>query len=87
LKYFEFIIIITKFFIIRIESLNVNGRTTLGQSISVNNDDNGQITNDTTDTDDINDKNTILNHEEINKTSSNSNVFSRIMHSEPACSI
>ncbi len=87
MKYFEFIIIITKFFIIRIESLNVNGRTTLGQSISVNNDDNGQITNDTTDTDDINDKNTILNHEEINKTSSNSNVFSRIMHSEPACSI
>ncbi len=87
MKYFEFIIIITKFFIIRIESLNVNGRTTLGQSISVNNDDNGQITNDKIDTDDINDKNTILNHEEINKTSSNSNVFSRIMHSEPACSI
>jgi hypothetical protein len=53
----------------------------------VNNDDNGQITNDKIDTDDINDKNTILNHEEINKTSSNSNVFSRIMHSEPACSI
>ncbi len=53
----------------------------------MNNDDNGQMPNNKIDTDDINDKNAILNPEQINKTPSNSNVFSRIMHSEHACSI
>jgi hypothetical protein len=84
--------------IIRIESPNLNGRTaTFRQSISIN-DDNGQLTNQKTD-DDVNNnetkiyksssnildnsRNTIMVQEQIQKTSSNSNVFSRLMHSEP----
>jgi len=82
------------FFIIRIESHNINGRITLGQSIGMNDDDdNGQMTNKKLDYDkklsrtslNINDKSKMKNlvDEQIYKTSSNSNVFSRIMHSEP----
>jgi hypothetical protein len=81
--------------VIRIESLGVNGGTTRDRSISIN-DDNGQMTNKKTDDEDNNDKklyksssdindnskNTNLVHEQTNKTS-NSNVFSRIIHSEP----
>jgi len=81
------------FFIIRIESLNVNGRTTLGQSISIN-DDNGQMSYSKTDTDDKKlskttsnilekSKNINADLEQIQKTLSNPNVFSRLMNSEP----
>ncbi len=56
---------------IRIDSNDV---TLQDQSISMNNDDdNGQITNKIFDD----------NNEHIHKTSSNSNVFSRLMQSEP----
>lgn len=78
--------------------MNVNVRTTFNQSLSMN-DDNGQMPNNKLDIDDadetklskistvINDKNktTILDNQQIQKASSNPNVFSRIMHSEPAC--
>jgi len=87
-------------FIIRIESHNVNGRTTFGQSLSIN-DDNGRLTNKKTEDDDADDdnnekklyksysnindnsKNINLGIEQIHKTSSGSNIFSRLMHSEP----
>ncbi|CAF4527497.1 unnamed protein product [Rotaria sp. Silwood1] len=76
----------------KIESLDVNGRTPFGQSISMN-DDIGPMPNEKLDEDNkdirlsksssnINDdnKNTNMVHEPIIKTASHSNVFSRLLH-------
>jgi hypothetical protein len=61
------------------------GQTIQEPSISMQ-DDNGQMTDKTIDESSNHNKNskkTTLDNNHINKTSSNSNVFSRLMHSEP----
>lgn len=139
----------SKFFPIRIESLDINGRPTFGPSLSINddngyvtnkrldNDDNGRMTNNRSEDDDDEDdkkvyrsssyahegrklyksssnihdagklykspsnlherrklhksssninehsKNSSLAYDQFHKTPSSSNVFSRLMHSEP----
>lgn len=58
------------------------GRTVQDQSISMN-DDNGQMINKTGDDDDDNDEDENNHNDNSKRTSSNSNVFSRLMQSEP----
>ncbi|CAF3713441.1 unnamed protein product [Rotaria sordida] len=74
-----------------LESLNENDQTPFGQSMSIN-DDNGQMTNEKFPEDNKekrlyksssntnhDNKNTNMVHEQVNKTASHSNVFSRLL--------
>lgn len=75
---------------IRVESLDVNGRIPLDQSISLN-DDHAQMNNKNTDDKKLSktssntnedNKNTNTIPEHINRNSLHTNIFSRLLHSE-----